>query len=64
MKEKLEFIVGKNVLNGESSSNTVVKLAKVINYLEIQLRVVQKTSDEETKEYIDDVIKRAEDQLS
>lgn len=63
MKEKLEAIVGKNVLNGESSSNTVVKLAKIINYLEIQLRVVQKTSNEETKEYIDDIIKRANDQL-
>ena len=63
MKEKLEAIVGKNVLNGESSASTVVKLAKVINYLEIQLRVVQKTSDEETKEYIDGIIKRANDQL-
>lgn len=42
MKKKLEQIVGKNILNGESSSGTVVRLAKVINYLSIQMDIVKK----------------------
>lgn len=63
MKEKLEAIVGKNVLNGESSSSVVVKMAKALNYLNIQLKMM-KNLDEEYADHIDGVLNSAEEILS
>ena len=64
MKEQLEALVGKTVLNGESSSNTVVKLAKTLNYLEIQLRMIKRDiDDKEIKDDIDAILKNASEML-
>lgn len=65
MKEKLETIVGKAVLNGESASGSVVKLAKVVNYLSTQLTAVKRelNDDADMVNYIDGVMNSASEML-
>lgn len=61
MKEKLIEIIGRNILNGESSASTVVRLAKTINYLVIQLNILKNSiKDEDEKYCIESVLKNAE----
>lgn len=64
MDDKLQIIVGRNVLNGESGSSDVVLLAKALKYLTYQIGVIKKSVDEDTKDYIDDVIDRATEILA
>ena len=61
MKEKLIHIVGKNVLNGESSASTVVKLAKIVDYLTFQMQLISKESDDSSlRSHISKVLDNAD----
>lgn len=65
MKELLQLIVGRNVLNGESSASDVVKLAKIIKYYETQFRMMKsKIDDLEFKDWIDSVLKSGNEILN
>lgn len=64
MKDILIQIVGRNVLNGESSASTVVKLAKTINYLNSQLMLISKNSDDSSlRGHITEVLDNANEIL-
>lgn len=61
MKELLILIVGRNVLNGESSQKTVIKLAKTVDYLYYQLNQIKKfvKDDKTALQCIDDILENS-----
>lgn len=63
--DKLKAILGEDAFDSDMQvSKNVSKLAKTVNYLTTQLIISAKNADDDNKEYIESVIKIAEEMLS
>lgn len=58
MIKKIQIIIGQAVLG--SGSTDIIKMGKLINYLNGQMKLIRKDVDDETKGYIDSVLKTGE----